>query len=347
MRTKKTRTERSPKVAVIVLNYNGKQFLDDCLSSLKRQSLKDYQVWVLDNASSDDSIDYIKKRYPWVKVIENKRNDGTAEGSNVAARKTESEYIIFMSNDIKADKNCLKYLVETLDEDEKVGLCSSKLLRFDKDPVTGKFIIDNVGGRIDIYGFPAAIGHNEIDSGQWNNLKEVFFSFGGSFIIRREVFEKIGEFDSKYFTLSDDMDLSWRTWLAGYRVVVNPASFVHHKVSATLGPLLPRADKRYLSEKNIFRTLVKNYDNLTLLKILPRYFFLLTLEIGFYLVKGRFDLAQGIVKAFFWNLANLSDTLRKHREIQRTRVINDREIVKGMNRRSIKLSHFRELSRGL
>jgi len=247
-----------------------------------------------------------------------------------------------MSNDIKVDKQCLEYLVKTMEDDPSIGICSSKLLRFDKDPVTGKFVIDNVGGRIDIYGFPEAIGNNEINNGQWNNLEEVFFSFGGSFIIRRELFEKIDGFDSKYFTLNDDMDLSWRTWLVGYKVVVNPKSFVYHKVSATLGPLLPRADKRYLSERNIFRTLLKNYETKNLFLILPRYFVIETMEMVFFLfVKRQPRVVLALIKAFFWNLLNFLDTLKERAKIQKIRVVNDEEIFKAMYKKSFKLAKYK------
>lgn len=341
MRTKKITTERNPKTAVIVLNYNGKQFLDDCLSSLKRQSYKNYQVWVLDNASSDGSIDYIKKRYPWVKVIKNKRNDGTAEGSNVAARKTESKYIVFMSNDIKADKNCLKYLVKTLDEDEKVGLCSSKLLRFEKDKKTGKSLIDNVGGDLDIYGFGWPRG--VLSTGkQWEKRKDVAFSYGGSFIIRRHLFEKLDGYDRRYFTLGDDIDLSWRVRLLGYRVMVNPASFIYHKVSATLGIIFSTPQRRFWSERNCLRTLLKNYEVKNLFLILPRYFVIEMMEAGFFLFfKRQPRVVFGLIKAFLWNLVNLPDTLRERVRIQKMRVVKDEEILKMMFKKSLKLANYK------
>ncbi|MBU3957241.1 glycosyltransferase family 2 protein [Patescibacteria group bacterium] len=341
MRTKKTLTERKPKTAVIVLNYNGKQFLDDCLSSLKKQTFRDYQVWVLDNASSDGSVDYIKKRYPWVKVIENERNDGTAEGSNVAARNTDSKYIVFMSNDIKADKNCLKYLVETLDEDEKVAICSSKLLRFEKDKKTGKYLIDNVGGDLDIYGFGWPRGVQKTGK-KWDKKKDVAFSYGGSFIIRRQLFEKIGGYDRRYFTLGDDIDFSWRIQLLGYRVVVNPASFVYHKVSATLGVIYQTPQRRFWSERNCLRTLLKNYEAKNLFLILPRYFVIETMEMGFFLfLKRQPRVVFGLIKAFLWNLVNLPDTLRERVRIQKMRVVGDKEILKMMLKKSLKLATYK------
>ena len=103
------------KVVIIVLNYNGKHLLNNCLISLKNQSYKNFQTWLLDNASRDKSVSYVIKKYPWVKIIKNKKNDGTAKASNVAAQKTKSKYIIFISNDIRLDKNCLKHLVQKVE----------------------------------------------------------------------------------------------------------------------------------------------------------------------------------------------------------------------------------------
>ena len=126
----------SEKCSVIVLNYNGKQFLEECLISLKNQSYRDYKVYVVDNASTDGSIEFIKKNFSWVAVIEASENFGTAEGSNVGARHSEGECIVLMSNDIRVDKYCIENLVKTMEDEPKVGICSSKLIKYDKDPET-------------------------------------------------------------------------------------------------------------------------------------------------------------------------------------------------------------------
>lgn len=329
------------KVAVIVINYNGKHLLDDCLSSLKKQSYKDYQVWVHDSQSSDGSIEYIRKKYPWVKIIQSRGNYGTAGGSNEAAKNTQSEYIVFMSNDIRVDSNCLKYLVETLDSDEKIGICSSKLLRFEKDKKRGKYLIDNVGGDLDIYGFSWPRGAEKTGK-QWDKKRRVAFSYGGSFIIRRDLFEKVGGYDPKYFTLSDDIDLCWRTRLLGYRVVVNPASFIYHKVSATLGTIYQRPQRRFWSERNSLRTLLKNYEIKNLFLILPRYFVIEVMEIGFFLFFQRdLKIVLALLKAFLWNLINLPDTLRERAKVQKMRVVKDEEILKKMVKKSIKLATYK------
>jgi GT2 family glycosyltransferase len=334
----------SERCSVIVLNYNGKQFLEECLTSLKSQSYGDYKVYVLDNASTDGSVGFIKSNFPAVEVIEAKENFGTAEGSNIGVRNTKGEYIVLMSNDVRVDRYCIENLVKTLDSDSSIGIYSSKLLKYDPDPRTGKYSIDNAGGIIDKFAFPMMLRSNEVNREDEGGVEEVFFSCGGCFITRRELFEKVGGFDRKYFTLSDDIDLSWRIRLAGYRIAVNHSAVIYHKVSATLGPLFARAQKRFWSERNSLRTILKNYQIFTLILILPQYFLLLFLEAGFYILVMRPDLSGAIVRAIFWNILNLADTLKERRKVKLFRVVNDAAILDKMCKGSIKIKVFLDSS---
>lgn len=328
------------KCRVIVLNYNGREFLDDCLTSLQFQSYNDYKVYVVDNASTDGSAEFIESKFSGVKVIKAAENFGTAEGSNFGVRNTEGEYIILLSNDVRVDKYCVENLIKTMEGDLKIGICSSKLLKCSPDPQTGKYLIDNAGGIIDKFTFPMMLHTNEVNREDEKGLEEVFFSSGGCFITRRELFEKIGGFDKKYFTLSDDIDFSWRVRLADYKVVVNHSAVIYHKVSATLGPLFPWAHKRFLSERNNLRTILKNYEFFTLIFILPQYFLLLLLETGCYLLVARLDLFGAMAKAIYWNILNLIDTLKERKKVNSFRVVNDAVVLNKMHKGSIKIKMF-------
>ena len=140
-------------------------------------------------------------------------------------------------------------------------------------------------------------------------MQEVFFSYGGSFIVRREVFEKSGGFDARYFTLNDDVDLCFRVRMLGYGIVYNKKSFVYHKVSATLGKLYDRPLKHYWSERNTLRTFLKNQDFLHLIFLLIPYFSILLAEMLYLLSRGKFSLALSDLKAIFWNIIYLPETL--------------------------------------
>jgi len=324
------------KCSIIVLNYNGKQFLKECLDSLRDQTYKDYKVYVLDNASTDGSREYISQDFPWVGLIRASENFGTAEGSNVGVRNTSGEYIVLMSNDIRVDPKCIERLVSTLESDGSIGICSGMLVKY-APLISGEHLIDNAGGVIDKFGFPLLLHPDEVYRKDDSRIEEAFFSFGGGFIIRRSLFDRVGGFDPKYFTLSDDMDLSWRVRLTGHKVVVDHSAVIYHKVSATLGPLFARSQKRFWSERNSLRTLLKNYQFWTLFRILPQYLFLLLLEAGFYLAILRADLFCSLLKALVWNSVNLRDTAALRRQVTAFRSVDDRAILGKMHKGIIKL----------
>lgn len=325
------------KCSLIVLNYNGKRFLDECLTSLKYQSYRDYKVYVVDNASTDGSVEYLRESFPWVTVIEAADNLGTAEGSNLGVRNTPGEYVVLMSNDIKVDKDCLENLLKAIESDSRVGICTAKLVKYAPNKNTGRYLIDNAGGIIDKFAFPIMLRSNEINDESQRTVEEVFFSCGGGFIIIRELFERAGGFDRRYFTLGDDIDLSWRLRMMGYKIVVNHSAIIFHKVSATLGVIFAKSQRRYWSERNSFRSILKNYELATLIKILPQYLSLLSLEAAFYLVTGRYALFFAIGKTLIWNIVNLPDTLRERSRMQSLRMVKDKLILGKMYKGSIKL----------
>lgn len=327
-----------PLVSIVLINYNGKPLLEQFLPSVANLTYPDYEVIVVDNASTDGSQELIKDHYPEFKVIQNKKNLGTAQGSNVAIDETKGKYIFWVSNDMEFDPDILDHLVKRCEEDNSIGICTVKMRRIRN----GRLIkeIDSVGADVDTFGFPASRGINEPDNGQYDYSTDVFFSFGGAMFIRKSLLENIGGFDPDYFTLGDDIDLSWRTHLAGYRVVVEPKAFLYHRVSATLATTHSRAQKRYMSEKNTLRTLLKNYSFGYLSFILPVYFILLLMEIFFFLILGKFKIAKGGVNAVVWNIKHFKDTLRKRRKVQSLRKVKDGDLWKLMLKKPEKIRLF-------
>ena len=345
-REKKGSLKQNSKVSVIILNYNGKDLLSECIEGVKKQTVPADEIIVLDNASTDESVSFMKRQYPEVIVVENGFNAGTAQGSKIAADHANGEFLVFMSNDIVMDKECLAYLVNTMGQDEQIGICTSVLLNYYKDETSGENLIDNAGGFIDKFGFPVPFGNRKkIDL--IPESKEVFFSYGGCFIIRKSLFDKVGGFDNKFFTLNDDVDLSWRVRLFGYKVIYDRNAFVFHHVSATLKHVFVRARKRYWSERNIFRTMLKNYSGLSLFAILPVYFILLAAEAIYYLIRLKFPLCLSIVKAFFWNIINLADTLRLRSYVQKSRRIPEKVITSLFLPGSEKIRSFQSLKQAI
>ncbi len=327
-----------PRVSVVNVTWNGRALLEKHLPSLKNLNYPNYEVIIVDNGSTDGSVEFVREHYPEFRIIQNERNLGTAEGSNVAIPGAEGKYIFWVSNDMEFDREILNHLVAKAESDAKIGIVTVKMRRIKNDELVPE--IDSVGADLDIFGFPASRGINEPDTGQLDFSTDVFFSFGGAMFIRKDLLEIIDGYDPEYLTLADDIDLSWRAHLAGYRVVVEPKAFLYHRVSATLGKTHNRAEKRFISERNTLRTLLKNYSGFTLMGILPVYFFLLFMEMTFFLVMGKGKIAQSGYRAVKWNLSRFLDTMRRRRKVQQFRKVSDWEIMRDMKKIPEKIRLF-------
>lgn len=332
-----SRMQNAPLVSIVIVTWNGEKLLQEFMPSVMALDYPNYEVIALDNASTDGSVDFLRRTYPTVKIVQNSRNDGTAEGSNVGAKAATGKYIFFISNDMWLDSAILSHTIPHMEQDEKIGICTVKMRRIMADG-TRLMELDSVGADVDIFGCPASRGILQQDEGQFDEFTDVFFSFGGAMIIRRNLFEQTGGYDPEFFTLTDDIDLSWRVRLLGYTVVVEPKAFLYHRVSATLDtPAFKRALRRFLSERNTIRTILKNYSALSLLWVFPLDMILLSAEILFFLIQGQWQLAGAGVKSIGWNLARLGGTMKLRRQVQKTRAVGDREIMKHMMDGSCKL----------
>ena len=320
-----------PLVSVIVLNYNGKRFLKDCFESLKLQSYPNYEVIFVDNASSDGSTQYVKENFPEVSIIENDENLGAAEGKNVGMRYALSkgaQYIALLDNDTTVQPEWLDELVKGVESDPNVGFCTSKILWM-KDPS----ICLGCGLLIDVFGFPCA---PNTELFQHNEIREVFHAIGAGMLIRREVLEMTGYFDKEIFFGAEEIDLCWRAQLMGYKVVANPKSVLYHYWGGGMpgeitiskrGRLTYPSETKYFVERNILRTVIKNYSATSLIWVLPGHIGLMAAEALFFtFVSPRFSWLY--LKAILWNLRHLGDTLRLRREVQKMRRVSDRELRK-------------------
>ena len=335
---KMSSNQNNPLVSVVNVTWNGKELLTKYLPGLKNLNYSNYEVIVVDNASRDRSVEFLRQNYPEFRIVENKTNLGTAQGSNVAISQARGKYIFWVSNDMEFDSNILCHLVSRCETDKSIGICTVKMLKIKNDKCIKE--IDSVGANLDIFGFPASRGINEKDCGQCDESTDIFFSFGGALLIRKDLLSVIGGYDPDYLTLADDIDLCWRVHLAGFRVVVEPKAFLYHRVSATLGKTHNRAQKRYLSERNTLRTLLKNYSLGYLFFILPVYLFILFLEIGFFVFLGKFEIAKSGFKSLGWNISHFKDTLARRRKVQAFRKVKDSQIVSLMLKRSEKIRLF-------
>lgn len=260
-------------VSVVVLNFNGKHFLEDCLTSLEAQNYPAdrFEVVFVDNGSSDDSVAFVRGRWPKVRVLSLEQNLGFAGGINAGVKAAKGEYVALINNDAKAHPDWLKQGLagfKTID----VAMVASKILTLD-----GK-TIDFAGGALSFYGHGFKVGVNEPDDGRYDRPGETLFASGCGLFMPQALFLQVGGFDDSYFAFFEDVDLGWRLWALGYRVLYQPASVVYHRHHGT-AEALGHERERFLLERNALMTIMKNYQGATLDKILGPAL-MLTLERG-------------------------------------------------------------------
>lgn len=334
------------RVTIIVSNYNGKQFLEDCFTSMKALDYPSFDVIMTDDYSTDDSVFFVKKEFPWVKVIVNDKNSGVPVSFNNAVKQAKTELLVKVDNDVTFDKNWLKKMVETLNSDSKIGVVGSLILNY------GENDIQDIGSNIDRFGY--MMNYTSLDGlpKRGEKIKEVFYVSGCSMLFKKSLFEKVGGFDEKYFLYKDDLDLCWRMKMLGLKVVTDLESIIYHKSGVTAGGQIildqkgkyhTSAKKRYFGERNTLRTLLKNYSLFSLLKVLPFYFLIVLGEMVVFAIMGRFDVAKSYFRAMWWNIQNFSDTLNLRRKIQSIRTFSDSEIMKSRIKGSSKLNYLRSI----
>ena len=302
------------KTCVVVPNWNGADSLADCLDSLQKQSLKAHII-VVDNGSVDNSVDLIEKKYPDIELIKHSENKGFAGGVNAGFRsaiKQNFEYVAAFNNDAVADKKWLEMLVEALKKDSKLGITTCKLLTDD-----GK-TLDSTGDYYTNWGLPYPRGRGETDLNKYDAETEIFGASGGASLYRVKMLEEIGLFDEDFFAYYEDVDLSFRAQLAGWKIAYVPKSVAYHQIGATSSKL--KGFTTYQTMKNLQMLLYKNVPRKFLFRVGVRFFLAETLFLGRAISRG-----QGItaIKGDFKGSFLVFKGLAKRRKIQRTKKVSN------------------------
>lgn len=240
------------KIYVVIPNWNGSDLIEACLLSLQGQTQK-HTIVVVDNGSVDDSVAIIQTKFPDVKLLRLEKNTGFSGGVNVGikhALQNGAELIALFNNDAVAKKDWLQKLVAVMKTNSKAGIVTSKLLLMDK------VHIDSTGDFYSIWAKPFPRGRNQLDVGQYDQPEEVFGASGGASLYRAELFKQIGLFDEKFFAYLEDVDMSFRTQLAGWKVLYEPTAIAYHHLSATSSRL--GSFSRYHFIKNFYLLYTKN-----------------------------------------------------------------------------------------
>ncbi len=313
----------NPKVSIIVLNYNGLNFLKNCLDAIEKQTYPDIETIVVDNNSTDASCEFVRKNDS-VKLIRNNKNYGYSKANNIGAKEARGDFLLFLNNDTELFPDAIEKLV--LNYSDKSILAPAQIIMENKG-------IDSVGfpgNGMDILGNPYGK----------DNPKErkVFYADGAALFIKKDDFFKIGMFDEELFIFQEDVDLCWRAQLMGYSLrQCWDAKFYHYSGGVVLGGASKNKRyqtsylRRYLNERNVIRNVLKNYGFPLCVVAL---FFLLSihlLEIAVLGIAFQGKTVSCYLKAYRWNLLNIKNTLRYRKEVQQKRVISDLVLMKRMH----------------
>ncbi len=291
------------KIAVVILNWNGKKLLEQFLPSVIEHS-KEATIYLADNASTDDSIDFVSSTYPNVKIIRNTENGGYAKGYNDALKHLDEDIFCLLNSDIEVTKNWLPPIIEAFKTEQKTAIIQPKLLDFKRKNYFE--YAGAAGGFIDKYSYPYCRGRIfntlEKDLGQYDDNSEIFWASGACLFIRNNTFKTLDGLDERFFAHMEEIDLCWRAKNLGYSVKCISQSIVYHVGGATLNSTNPK--KTFLNFRNSLFTLTKNAKGHLFFLILTR----LILD-GFAGVKFLFDLKPNhtiaIIKSHFSFYKNL------------------------------------------
>ncbi|MBN1117726.1 MAG: glycosyltransferase family 2 protein [Bacteroidales bacterium] len=306
------------KVSVVILNYNGIKYLRQFLPSVIANSQDEgVEIVVADNSSTDSSIQFMKESYPDIRLIEFDTNSGYAGGYNAALEQVNSEYYILLNSDVEVPENWIKPVLEFLDNNRDVAAAMPKIKSYTKK--SHFEYAGAAGGFIDKYGYPFCRGRVlsfvEEDNNQYNDIADIFWASGACLFVRAELFHKAGGFDTDFFAHMEEIDLCWRLWHMGHRIVIVPDSEVFHVGGGTLPINTPF--KMYLNYRNNLFLLQKNLPSEKLFPVLLSRLILDGASAMVYLLKLSFGFFGAVFRAHMHFYKNLRKTHKKRKQIQK------------------------------
>ena len=332
--------QKSPLVSVLVLNYNGKRFLDDCFSSLLKSTYSNFEIIMIDNKSTDDSVAYTEEKYPEVEIFQNGVNGGFSLAYNNAFKFAKGKYFVVLNNDVSVDKAWIEPLVEEAEKDESIGALQPKLVSMlepDKFEYAGAS-----GGFMDKYGYPFTRGRMfdtiEEDKGQYNDIQRCFWTTGAAMFVRAEALKKSGDMDVDFVHHMEEIDLCYRINLVGYKLGVVPQSLVYHYGGGIIS--YDSYKKIYWNHRNSVFMLLKNLEGKNLFRIIPSRILLDMLTAAQSIVSFNFKRFGALFHAWFWLLFHPAMISRKRKEVKKTRTVSDKEIFKLLYPKSVALQYF-------
>jgi len=309
-----------PLVSIIIVNYNGKNYLEKCLESLSKVKYSNLEIIIVDNNSTDGSIEFVENNYSEVIIKKLEKNYGFAYPNNLGSKIAKGEFLLFLNNDTKVDPNFLNPLIESMMSNSKIAICQSLLLRPD-----GK--VDSSGDFMDIYG--RAYSSKTIPKEQ----QHILSARGASMLVRKEIFYELDMFDEKFFVSFEDVDLGWRAWINDFEVIIVPNSIVYHYGGGTISKM--REDIQFHGTKNSLILRLTNFEFFYAIRsIFGLFFVVLSRRTLGYSIIADPEVAPPLPKlktmlsAVKWVFQNFSYVRSKRKQIQKNRKLKTSDLIK-------------------
>ncbi len=314
----------SAKVSILIVNWNGKHHLEKCLPSLMQIDYTNAEIILVDNGSTDGSLEYISQNFPSVKIIKEETNTGFVGGNNDGINYATGDYVLFLNNDTRVEPDFLSKLVRALDEDQLIAGVQSKVVSID-DPNR----YDSVGAFLTNTGFLYHYGYLQRVNPKFEQRIKLYTAKGACMLFRKSIINEVGLFDPDFFAYFEETDFCHRVLLKGFRIEYIPESVIHHKIGGTSNAM-NNAFIQFHSFKNRINSHLKNLGTIEMVKILPLHLILCEMAAIVFLFRGRADLFKALNKSIYWNIQNFSQTMAKRKKVQAMRKISDRELLKDL-----------------
>jgi len=317
----------SPSLSIIIVNWNGRRWLERCLRSLESQTWRDFEVVLVDNASSDDSVEFVRREFPRTVVVVNSVNLGFAGGNNLGVSRARGELLLLLNSDTWLEPDLLARLTE------RYRQAKADVLGVGHMPYNGGRIFNSVR-TLDPLGYPVDLEANEANRGRR------FYLNGTCLLFSRELYRETGGLDPNFFMYFEETDWFWRLHLLKKTFACAEDLAVHHAIAGSTGRGLKYRIFLWRNQNNP-QMLLKNYSAASLFWVMPSYLAINLVEMACFLTILRPDLTWSYVQGWWFNLIHLRRTLRQRQWVQSRRLVPDREIFKKMYPGSAKLRHLR------
>ncbi len=330
----------TPLVSVIIPHYNGREILLRCLAALKLSRGVEMEILLVDNCSTDDSVQQAQEKYPQVRVVRAQENLGFAGGCNLGMRAAQGVYYLLLNNDAVVTEQTIASLVAYAEAYPEYAALQPKICSLSNE---GWFdYAGAAGGMLDVFGFPFARGrifHTiEEDYGQYDQEADLFWASGTCTLLRSRAIAQVGMLDESFFAHMEEIDLNWRLLLAGYKIGLVPEAVVYHDAGTTLKQNSPQ--KIYLNHRNNLLMLLKNYSLATLLWVLPVRLLMEAAACCHAALQRDWPQTRAILRALLHVAGRLPDVLQARRAVAALRKRSDREVMRFMYANSMVVQYF-------